>query len=1553
MADLGGFAEHYAYSDPAAALVKLRKFGENLTADFFAHYRILRPPKANFLELLRSLEDQILVPPVILNKLHAVRTQGNKAAHSNAPARPRIAMWILQESFDLAKWFALSVLQNDTVKFLEFAKPEGEESKGELKREKKLVLQKLAAQEAQMQKLLRELEDARKKAAAAEKSKEEQKTILASANQAANALAFDEKTTRELLIDQLLVQAGWDVAAGEESTAQVGKEVKVAKADGSKKGRADYVLYDDTNGKPLAVIEAKKTSNNAEKGRVQARFYADCLEEQYGQRPVIFYTNGYDIYIWDDDKADVPRRIYGFYSKDSLQYCLWKTKERKDLKALGPDHDIVDRPYQIEAVKRVCEKFDTHRRKALIVQATGTGKTRVAVSIVELLVRARWVKRVLFLCDRRELRKQANNAFAEFLPGESRVYVTSATAQERNRTIYLATYPAMTKCFQNFDVGFFDLIIADESHRSIYNRYRDLFLYFDALHIGLTATPRNIITHDTFRLFDCESNDPTAHYSYEDAVNHVPPYLAHFQVTKHTTKFLRDGIRYAEMTDEQKQELEEQLDAPQLVDYSAEQVDKAVFNKDTDRRIIRNLMDNGEREATGQHVGKTIIFARDHNHALQLRKLFEEMYPQYMKPKKEFCAVIDNYVDMAEQLIDDFKEEGSNDNLMIAISVDMLDTGIDVPAIVNLVFAKPVKSYVKFWQMIGRGTRLRENLFGPGKHKEAFRIFDHWGNFEYFGENPPEVQPVVAKSLLQSLFEARLDLAQEALAKQDLHCFRLAVGQIEQDVRALPKDSIPVREKWRQVETVLQPGVIKAFDSATAGTLRMEIAPLMQWRDLSGREDQYRFDLLVARMQTSLLRQSADFDNYRGDMQEQVSQLPVNIAQVAAKIKIIQEVKAPVFWNKLSATPVPQEDSDVAMVGEEGNDYSAAPVQGATPAEKLDFIRRELRGIMHCRNRPKTTPAQPLHIDVTDSGEETGDMPVKLEGLELAAYRHRVEHALKKVFDTSPVLQRIKAGKPVDDDDIQPLINAINATDPTLRMDDILIYFPNPANRLDLAIRQIIGLDAEAVNAHFTEFLKKYPGLTSHQMRFLALIQKHIINLGAREQLDIVQGELFKFFREDVVKNSSLGKYLQDAQCVISKPTLLQVAIKMINDLPLMQGDTKGDLYEYMLGKLTTAGVAGQFRTPRHIIRAMVEMLDVKPTETVCDPACGTAGFLIESVEHLRCVYSSPDLVHNAIDEETGEIVRDDHGNPIKVYPGDRLDEYLPHIQNGMFHGFDFDSTMLRIAAMNMLLHGIDNPAIDYKDTLSEQSGVPQQYEGHFDVVLANPPFKGSIDHESVFKGLTSVAKTRKTELLFLVLMTRILKTGGRCAIIVPDGVLFGSSAAHRAVRRMLVEDNQLEAVISLPSGVFKPYAGVSTAILVFTKAGRTDNVWFYKVEADGYSLDDKRTPVKDNDLPDLLTQWKRWKGHHSPATDNEQRTTDNVDFSDRTKKAFFVRKEEIVGNKYDLSINRYAEVKYEEVEYDPPEVILDRMEKLEKEIIGDMHDLRRMLAGKSAGKGE
>ena len=431
----------------------------------------------------------------------------------------------------------------------------------------------------------------------------------------------------------------------------------------------------------------------------------------------------------------------------------------------------------------------------------------------------------------------------------------------------------------------------------------------------------------------------------------------------------------------------------------------------------------------------------------------------------------------------------------------------------------------------------------------------------------------------------------------------------------------------------------------------------------------------------------------------------------------------------------------------------------------------------------------------------------------------------------------------------------------------------------------------------------------------------------AGEMLRVVRDDVFPHFRK-LNGGTTFGEYMQDAQLMVQKPSLLVSAVNMIDKLPITEGDAKGDLYEYLLSKLTTAGINGQFRTPRHVIRFMVELLEPTPNEVVGDPACGTAGFLVVVMQYLLEKYTS---AAGKLKGENGET----------IYTGDKLEPYREHIQNGMFHGFDFDATMLRIASMNLMLHGVDNPDIHYQDTLSNSfpERFPAQASGGFDVVLANPPFKGSLDASDVHPTLTQAVKTKKTELLFVALILRMLRKGGRSATIVPDGVLFGSSKAHVALRKLLVENNQLEAVISLPSGVFRPYAGVSTAILVFTKGGKTDQVFFYDVDADGFSLDDRRVelggdrgplgPTKENDLYPALAHW---------------RDRDAKRDVDRTAKYFMVPAKEIEMKDFDLSISRYKAASREDVDYEPPKGIVARLRQLEDQIAKDLDELEAML---------
>lgn len=433
----------------------------------------------------------------------------------------------------------------------------------------------------------------------------------------------------------------------------------------------------------------------------------------------------------------------------------------------------------------------------------------------------------------------------------------------------------------------------------------------------------------------------------------------------------------------------------------------------------------------------------------------------------------------------------------------------------------------------------------------------------------------------------------------------------------------------------------------------------------------------------------------------------------------------------------------------------------------------------------------------------------------------------------------------------------------------------------------------------------------------------HFRHLGAEQMLPVVRDKVFPHFKTTAASGTAFAEFMKDAQLMIQKPSLLVKAINMIHELPLTEGDTKGDLYEHLLSKLTTAGINGQFRTPRHIIRLMVDMLEPKPTDIIGDPACGTGGFPVSAMEYLLQTYTSPEAVIEETDPETG--------SKQKIYTGDLLEEHRDHIRSSMFHGFDFDATMLRIAAMNLMLHGVDDPDIHYQDTLSTgfTERFPEAAAEGFDVILANPPFKGSLDFEDVHPSLLRQVKTKKTELLFVALILRMLRIGGRTAMIVPDGVLFNPSGAHQALRKLLIDQNQLEAVISLPSGVFRPYAGVSTAILVFTKGGRTDNVFFYEVVNDGFSLDDKRDPVEENDLPDCLARWRV----RNPKKD-----------TDRRAKAFFVPASEIREATYDLSLNRYKETVYKEEKYDPPKVILKRIKSLNDEIASDLAELEEML---------
>lgn len=1061
LASLAGFAESYAQTDPASAAVKLRLFAERMVAHIYSKQELAPPLKDSLLDFLKGHEFEQLVPQAVRNIFHAIRKVGNHGAHGN-PIAADTVLPLINSTHQLAIWWFVSFCSGKRadVPQYQIPAPGGAAAgfKAKLKREKKEALEALAKQGEELKTLKSQLERAHK---ALDQSKHLAflQTATEKSEAAASTLDFNELETRLQLIDTELTAAGWDVGPHPSSTDEVGQEVQV---DGQPTktgiGYADYVLWDD-NGKPLAVIEAKRTIEDAEKGRTQAKLYADALEKQHGQRPVIFYSNGYETWLWDDACNYPPRRLHGFYSKDSLQLLVYQRDARQSLDELNPKQEIVERLYQVETIKRVTEKFQSRKRKALIVQATGTGKTRVAIALSELLIRAGWAKRILFLCDRRELRKQAKNAYGDFI-SDTIATVNARTPNDRNQRIYVGTYPAMLKIFRRFDVGFFDLIIADESHRSIYNVFGELFQYFDAMQVGLTATPVDFVSRNTFDLFECKAGDPTANYDYDRAVSEG--YLVPFEVKTFTTEFLRRGIKYGQLDEDQIQALIDEGQDPETFQYEARDVDAKVYNKDTGRLILRNLMEDGIRDAEGQQAGKTILFARSHEHAVMLQRTFDEMYPHF---GGKFCRVIDNYDPRAEQLIDDFKSP--EHELTVAISVDMLDTGIDVPEVVNLVFAKPVFSKVKFWQMIGRGTRLCPNLFGPGQHKQCFRIFDHWGNFDFFEFHYQKVEPKQSKALTELLFETRVDLAEAALKAQDDISFHNTLRLIERDIRDLPQESIAVREQWRAVQGLLQPDVLKSWSAGTVQTLRTQMAPLMRWRNIRGHSEAHDFDLLMTRSQLAALRQSSTLADCKIKVLERVSALAINLSQVEEKRELREKVKSDAFWKDVTAVD-------------------------------LEQAREGLRGIIHLRKKSTGPgPASMLEIDAPEdeSKIERSDRKSDIPANEMKLYEQRVEKVLKELFEHNPVLQKIRRLEPVTPQELEQL-TALVLTQHEIEF-GVLKQFYADAATLEEILRGFVGLDADVVKARIESFVHAHPGLNPRQIRFLSLLQNHIAKSGS------------------------------------------------------------------------------------------------------------------------------------------------------------------------------------------------------------------------------------------------------------------------------------------------------------------------------------------------------------------------------------------------------------------------------------------------------------------------
>jgi type I restriction enzyme R subunit len=757
-------AENLAHADPRAAAFYGRLALETVVEWLYRHDRTLKDPfEPTLAAHLAEPTFQALVGRTLAVKARYVKDTGNAAAHGKTVSGSQ-ATTALREFFHIAYWLAHNYARG--------AKPAPEAAfRVEALPRLAQVPATTLAQLQEIGRRFKETVEQREAAEAARRVSEDGRAALEAeiaalqteiaAIKAANQAAADphdyrEAETRDLFIDLLLREAGFEPQAAD--TAEV-RVTGMPSATGE--GFVDYVLRGD-DGKPLGLVEAKRTRKDARVGQQQAKLYADCLEAQYGQRPIIFYSNGYEHWLWDDTRHP-PRPIQGFLKKDELALMIQRRTTRKALAPEDIDRAIVERPYQHRAIRRTTEAFERDKqRKALLVMATGAGKTRTVIALADLLMRANWVKRVLFLADRKALVKQATNAFKSHLSGAAIVNLLEEKHQEGR--VHISTYPTMMGLIdttgadgRRFGVGHFDLIVIDEAHRSVYRKYRAIFDYFDSLLVGLTATPKGEVDRDTYRLFDLQTGVPTDAYGLDEAVKDgflVPP-----KAVSLTTDFLDRGIRYDQLSEEDKEtwdalEWDEDGTVPGAVEAPA--INKWLFNADTVDRVLKHLMGQGLKVEDGDRLGKTIIFAKNHDHAAFIASRFDVNYPHLAG---HFARVIDFQTTYAQSLIDAFSDPGKPPH--IAVSVDMLDTGIDVPEVVNLVFFKPVRSKTKFWQMIGRGTRLRPDLFGSGRHKEFFYIFDWCRNFEFFNQNPEVTDGSAADSLTKRLFATRVELIAE------------------------------------------------------------------------------------------------------------------------------------------------------------------------------------------------------------------------------------------------------------------------------------------------------------------------------------------------------------------------------------------------------------------------------------------------------------------------------------------------------------------------------------------------------------------------------------------------------------------------------------------------------------------------------------------------------------------------------------------------------------------------------------------------------------------------
>ncbi len=904
-------------------------------------------------------------------------------------------------------------------------------------------------------------------------------------------MGMNESETRQQIIDQKLKLAGWNVS----DPSQVIQELDIvlknadqlvsepAPSPYSGHRFADYALLH--RGKPVAVVEAKRASKDAALGREQAIQYARNLQEIHGgSLPFISYTNGHDIYFQELEFYP-PVKVHGFPGRSDLEWLGQRRDNRRPLSTELINSDIAGRDYQIAAIRSILEGIEAKRQQFLLVMATGTGKTRTAAALMDVLMRTRWAKRILVLVDRIALRDQALEAFKEHLPSEPIWPQEGEKKFSTDRRIYVTTYPTMLHFIEagttpesRISPFFFDVVIADESHRSIYNIYKSVMDYFNAIKLGLTATPRDHIDHDTFKIFQCDAGDPTFAYSYEEAVNHEPPYLCDFEVLKVRSKFQLEGIKGSVLPAPiQKQLIVEGKDVEDI-DFEGTDLERKVSNSGTNALILREFMEESIKDESGVLPGKTIIFAISKAHAYRLQELFDSMYPEHAGKLARVLVSEDRYVHGKGGLLDQFKNQ---DMPRIAISVDMLDTGVDVREIQNLVFAKPVYSYVKFWQMIGRGTRVLEEdelKRKPWcKAKDRFLIIDCWGNFEHFKMNPKGKEPNSQVPMPVRLFTARLDRLEAALSKDRPDIVASVNSALRQDIDSLPANNVIVSGQSANLAAVKADLFWEHLGAHEIGFLRSTIAPVLRAR--TGLDvKSIRFETDVVELGTALLAENeAAFDAIRESLIEQVSELPLSVNIVAREKNLIDELLQQAWWTDIG------EEKMQAMVG-------------------------RLAPLMRYRQRPREAMVK---LDIQDlvAIKEIIEFGPEHERMSTSVYRKRLEAYVLELADNNSVLQKIRDNQAVDASEIHALAKlleeqSMHVTEAVLRK-----VYDHKTARFIQFMRHIFGLEkleswSKTVTAAFDAFIAEHNTLTELQIRFLKTLQTFILQTGTVERHHLI-----------------------------------------------------------------------------------------------------------------------------------------------------------------------------------------------------------------------------------------------------------------------------------------------------------------------------------------------------------------------------------------------------------------------------------------------------------------